>query len=285
MRVDLNSDMGEGFGTYVSGDDDQMLSIVTSANIACGFHAGDPEIMAHVFGVARQRGVAIGAHPGFPDLWGFGRRRIPMSTGEIERIIAYQVGAAQGMAAYAGHRLTYVKAHGALGNIAAANAEGVTMRAQVAPRAVGLILGLECTLHPLLTNPEYRAIAGLPLADLTDCSVSAASTGTAGGTLSVTDTVANAADGQPTYSVFYVRYFLSPTAAYDATTAIQIDERYVGALAAGQTSPSTRAPRLATNIAGGTYWIVAKADSYNQVVERGPAGEDNNVLGRRCAVR
>ena len=123
MQVDLNSDMGEGFGTYVSGDDDQMLSIVTSANVACGFHAGDPEIMAHVFGVARRRGVAIGAHPGFPDLWGFGRRRIPMSTGEIERITAYQVGAAQGIAAYAGHRLTYVKAHGALGNIAAANAE------------------------------------------------------------------------------------------------------------------------------------------------------------------
>ncbi|MFO0998281.1 MAG: 5-oxoprolinase subunit PxpA [Alphaproteobacteria bacterium] len=117
-QVDLNSDMGEGFGRYTCGDDAALLEIVSSANVACGFHAGDPEIMAETFRIAKTRGVAIGAHPGFPDLWGFGRRRIPCSTGEIERMVAYQVGAAQGMAAYAGHRLTYVKSHGALGNIA-----------------------------------------------------------------------------------------------------------------------------------------------------------------------
>src|SRR5437773_8696467 len=121
--VDLNSDLGEGFGAYRCGDDDAMLSIVTSANVACGFHAGDPEIMARTFGTAKARGVAVGAHPGFPDLWGFGRRRIPFSTGEIERIVAYQVGAAQALATYAGHQLTHVKAHGALGNIAAAEPE------------------------------------------------------------------------------------------------------------------------------------------------------------------
>jgi 5-oxoprolinase (ATP-hydrolysing) subunit A len=118
MRVDLNSDLGEGFGAYRCGDDDAMLNIVTSANVACGFHAGDPEIMARTFTIARERGVAIGAHPGFPDLWGFGRRRIPFTTGEIERLVAYQVGAAQALATYAGHRITYVKTHGALGNIA-----------------------------------------------------------------------------------------------------------------------------------------------------------------------
>src|SRR5688572_23678213 len=117
-QVDLNSDMGEGYGRYTCGDDAALLAIVSSANVACGFHAGDPEIMAETFKHAKARGVAIGAHPGFPDLWGFGRRRIPFSAGEIERMIAYQVGAAQGMAAYAGHKLTYVKAHGALGNIA-----------------------------------------------------------------------------------------------------------------------------------------------------------------------
>jgi UPF0271 protein len=95
-----------------------MLSIVTSANVACGLHAGDPEIMARTFAIARERGVAVGAHPGFPDLWGFGRRRLPFSTGEIERLVAYQIGAAAALAAYAGHRITYVKTHGALGNIA-----------------------------------------------------------------------------------------------------------------------------------------------------------------------
>jgi len=118
LSVDLNSDLGEGFGAYSCGDDEAMLGIVTSANVACGLHAGDPEIMAKAFAVARERGVAIGAHPGFPDLWGFGRRRIPFSTGEIERLVAYQIGAAQALAAYAGHRITYVKPHGALGNIA-----------------------------------------------------------------------------------------------------------------------------------------------------------------------
>lgn len=116
--VDLNSDLGEGFGTYRCGDDDAMLSIVTSANVACGFHAGDPEVMAKTFTIARERGVAVGAHPGFPDLWGFGRRRLPFSAGEIERLVAYQIGAAAALAAYAGHRITYVKTHGALGNIA-----------------------------------------------------------------------------------------------------------------------------------------------------------------------
>jgi 5-oxoprolinase (ATP-hydrolysing) subunit A len=116
--IDLNSDLGEGFGVYTCGDDDAMLSIVTSANVACGLHAGDPEIMARTFATARERGVAVGAHPGFPDLWGFGRRRLPYTNGEIERLIAYQVGAATALAAYAGHRISYVKTHGALGNIA-----------------------------------------------------------------------------------------------------------------------------------------------------------------------
>jgi UPF0271 protein len=119
LSIDLNSDLGEGFGAYRCGDDEAMLAVVTSANVACGLHAGDPEIMARAFTVARERGVAIGAHPGFPDLWGFGRRRIPFSTGEIERLVAYQIGAAAALAAYAGHRISYVKPHGALGNIAA----------------------------------------------------------------------------------------------------------------------------------------------------------------------
>jgi UPF0271 protein len=145
--VDLNSDLGEGFGTYRCGDDDAMLSIVTSANVACGFHAGDPEVMARTFAIARERGVAVGAHPGFPDLWGFGRRRLPFSNGEIERLVAYQIGAASALAAYAGHRITYVKTHGALGNIACEE-RGVADAVARAVRAVdpGLsVLGIALT--------------------------------------------------------------------------------------------------------------------------------------------
>jgi UPF0271 protein len=123
LKIDLNSDLAEGFGDYVSGDDAQMLKIVTSANVACGFHAGDPEIMANTFRIAKENGVAVGAHPGFPDLWGFGRRRMPFTPAQIERLIAYQIGAAQALATYAGHKITYVKPHGALGNIAAAEPE------------------------------------------------------------------------------------------------------------------------------------------------------------------
>ncbi len=117
--VDLNCDCGESFGAYRMGDDAAMLEIVTSANVACGFHGGDPEVMAVTFRRAKEKSVAVGAHPGFADLWGFGRRRLPFSNGEIERLVAYQIGAAQGVAALAGHRITHVKPHGALSNIAA----------------------------------------------------------------------------------------------------------------------------------------------------------------------
>jgi 5-oxoprolinase (ATP-hydrolysing) subunit A len=116
--VDLNCDCGEGFGAYRIGDDAAMLELVTSVNVACGFHAGDPEIMAQTFAAAKARGIAIGAHPGFPDLSGFGRRRLPFTAGEIERLVAYQIGAAQALCLYAGARLAYVKVHGALSNIA-----------------------------------------------------------------------------------------------------------------------------------------------------------------------
>lgn len=123
LSVDLNADMGEGFGVYRIGNDEALLNIITSANVACGLHAGDPEIMARTFAMAKERGVAVGAHPGFPDLWGFGRRVIPCSLGEIERFVAYQIGAAQALATYAGHSVSYVKAHGALSNMTQSNRE------------------------------------------------------------------------------------------------------------------------------------------------------------------
>lgn len=120
MRIDLNADLGEGFGPWKMGDDAAMLSIVTTANIACGFHAGDPETMRATVSAAKEAGVAVGAHPGFADLAGFGRRRLPgLLAREFETIIAYQVGAFAAVSALAGHPMTHVKTHGALGNMCA----------------------------------------------------------------------------------------------------------------------------------------------------------------------
>ena len=116
--VDLNSDMGEGFGPWQMGDDAAMLDIVTSANVACGWHAGDPNIMYRTAEIAKAKGVSIGAHPGFGDLWGFGRRVIRGdSMADLEKQVAYQIGAMQALATLAGHKVTHVKAHGALGNM------------------------------------------------------------------------------------------------------------------------------------------------------------------------
>jgi UPF0271 protein len=118
MRVDLNSDLGESFGAWKMGDDDAMLGIVTSASVACGWHAGDPVVMHRACEMAKKNGVAIGAHPSFNDLWGFGRRVIRgTSFSDLEKQIAYQIGALQGVAAMVGHKVTHVKAHGALGNL------------------------------------------------------------------------------------------------------------------------------------------------------------------------
>jgi len=117
--IDLNSDLGEGFGPWSMGDDAAMLSIVTSANVACGGHASDPETMFRTLALARDNGVNVGAHPGFNDREGFGRRVIPMSPAEIGRMCAAQIGALIGIAAQVGVPVTYVKPHGALGNLAA----------------------------------------------------------------------------------------------------------------------------------------------------------------------
>lgn len=119
MKIDLNSDLGEGFGPWPMGNDAQILSIVTSANIACGGHASDPETMFATLSNAKDEGVVIGAHPGYDDKPGFGRRVIPMSPGEIARMVAAQIGSLRGVAALAGAEVRYVKPHGALANLAA----------------------------------------------------------------------------------------------------------------------------------------------------------------------
>ena len=122
-EINLNADMGEGFGAYDIGDDESLLKIIRSANVACGFHAGDPTVMHRLVMRAKDEGVSIGAHPGFNDLLGFGRRRIDMRPDELEYSIAYQIGALQAMAVYAGLKVTHVKPHGALNNMAAENRE------------------------------------------------------------------------------------------------------------------------------------------------------------------
>lgn len=123
LKVNLNADMGEGFGAYDIGNDAEILKIVTSANVACGMHAGDPNVMHGVVTEAKKLGVSVGAHPGFNDLWGFGRRRIDMKPKDLEYLVAYQIGALQAMCAYAGTKVTHVKPHGALNNMAAESAD------------------------------------------------------------------------------------------------------------------------------------------------------------------
>jgi UPF0271 protein len=116
--VDLNSDMGESFGAWSMGDDAALLDIVTSANIACGFHAGDPDVMAKTMALAVKNGVGIGAHPGFADLQGFGRHRMQVPLGTLQNAVRYQIGAAQAMARAAGGEVRHLKLHGALANMA-----------------------------------------------------------------------------------------------------------------------------------------------------------------------
>lgn len=147
--VDLNSDLGEGFGAWEMGDDDAILQLVSSANVACGMHAGDPHIMARTFARAKELGVAVGAHPGYPDLWGFGRREMAFSEAEIEHFVAYQVGAAMGVSTYAGHPITYVKPHGALANLSQVNAS-------IAGAIVRAIAAVDRNLV-LLTYPDGHA--------------------------------------------------------------------------------------------------------------------------------
>jgi len=119
FRVDLNSDLGESFGNYTLGCDAEVLKYVTSANIACGFHAGDPTVMRETIKLALASGTALGAHPGLPDLQGFGRRNMAITPQEAYDIIVYQIGALQAFAKSEGATLQHVKAHGALYNMAA----------------------------------------------------------------------------------------------------------------------------------------------------------------------
>jgi len=135
LSIDLNADLGESFGAWTLGDDDAILASISSANIACGFHAGDPTVIRRTIAAAKRLGVAVGAHPGYPDLQGFGRRDVSMACAAITDVVLYQVAALKGMAEAEGVRLSHVKPHGALYNRAARD-EGV---AQAIARAVVLV--------------------------------------------------------------------------------------------------------------------------------------------------
>jgi 5-oxoprolinase (ATP-hydrolysing) subunit A len=122
MNIDLNADLGEGFGPWRMGEDEAMLGVVSSVNVACGFHAGDPLIMDRTVRLARKRAIDIGAHVGFPDRQGFGRRVMQIDVAELAAMVVYQLGALAGLAKAAGYRMTHMSFHGALGNMAAADA-------------------------------------------------------------------------------------------------------------------------------------------------------------------
>ncbi len=121
LTVDLNADMGESFGPWVMGQDDALLEVVTSANIACGFHAGDPDVMAQTIATAHKNGVGIGCHPGFPDLQGFGRRNMALSPSSLRNLVQYQLGASLAVAKAQGAKVRHLKLHGALANMCSAD--------------------------------------------------------------------------------------------------------------------------------------------------------------------
>ena len=118
MLIDLNADLGESFGRWTLGNDAELMKSISSANVACGFHAGDPGVMRETVRLARDHGVALGAHPGLPDLAGFGRRNMAVTAREVEDLVVYQIGALAALAGAEGVRLQHVKVHGALYNMA-----------------------------------------------------------------------------------------------------------------------------------------------------------------------
>jgi UPF0271 protein len=140
-RIDLNADVGESFGAYAIGHDAGLMNSITSANVAAGFHAGDPSVLRATIRKAKQHGVAVGAHPSFPDLAGFGRREMKMSPHEVEDLVLYQIAAVAGVAHVEGVSLQHVKPHGALYNMAAVDSALATAIARaVAAFSPSLIL-------------------------------------------------------------------------------------------------------------------------------------------------
>ncbi|MFJ6796032.1 LamB/YcsF family protein [Streptomyces sp. NPDC091268] len=159
--IDLNADLGEGFGRWTLTDDEALLSVVTSANVACGFHAGDPSIMRRVCELAAARGVRIGAQVSYRDLAGFGRRAMDVPAGELAAEVAYQIGALEVFARAAGSRVSYVKPHGALYNRTVSDAD------QAAAVVAGVRLAVPAGALPVLGLPGSLLLAAAGEAGLT----------------------------------------------------------------------------------------------------------------------
>ncbi|PYG25622.1 LamB/YcsF family protein [Pelagimonas varians] len=144
LSVDLNADMGESFGPWVMGQDAALLEVITSANIACGFHAGDPDVMADTIALAHKNGVGIGSHPGFPDLQGFGRRNMKLPAKSLRNLVQYQLGASLAVAQAQGAQVRHLKLHGALANMCSADEEMATAcyeaALEVAPDIIIMVL-------------------------------------------------------------------------------------------------------------------------------------------------
>ncbi len=161
-RINLNADLGESFGAWSMGADDDLLAIVASANIACGFHAGDPLVMRRTLRLAKARGVEVGAHVAYPDLQGFGRRRMDMAPDELEAAIIYQIGALAGLAKAEEMTLVHVKPHGALNNAACADLD----LARIVCRAVAAFDASLILLAPALSQLAVAGReAGLPVVE------------------------------------------------------------------------------------------------------------------------
>lgn len=154
MRVDINCDMGESFGVYSLGADEEMMKYITAANIACGWHAGDPSVMDKTVKLAVQHGVQIGSHPGFPDLMGFGRRTMSATPQEIEEYVLYQTGALYAFAKANGAELRHVKSHGALGNMAFVDLEIARAIARGAARFSKELIFMALANTPLVTAAQ-----------------------------------------------------------------------------------------------------------------------------------
>lgn len=167
MAADLNSDVGESFGAWTLGDDGHVLNYVTSANVACGFHAGDPQVMLATVRGARERGVAIGAHPGYPDLVGFGRRAMTCTPDEVYAFCLYQIGALAALCHAEGVPLCHVKAHGALYNQSARDpdlARALTQATRDAAPAL-ILLGLPRSQHEAAARETGVPFAAEAFAD------------------------------------------------------------------------------------------------------------------------
>jgi len=162
MHINLNADLGESFGAYRMGNDAELLATIDSANVACGFHGGDPSVMAETVRLARAAGVSIGAHPSFPDLQGFGRRVMRLGADELAAVVIYQVGALMGMARSQGVQVTHVKPHGAMNNMAC---EDAAMAATIAGAVHAVDPGLILLAPALSQLARAGRAAGLRVAD------------------------------------------------------------------------------------------------------------------------